>query len=160
MPTLLYSVIQEDYALGDKPSGLETFQLLLKTYPESAWMHLLLADAYFAKEQSENAKEEYAKALMIKPDLLEANFRLGYLAFQTADRESALKYFENEILVNPRYVDAYVFLAETLLQLDRKGEAMIELRKALALDANSELTYQRLATALVELTNLRRPLAS
>lgn len=151
---VLYSVIQEDYALGDKRSGLEHFQLLLKTFPESAWMHLLLADAYFAKEQSENAKEEYAKALMIKPDLLEANFRLGYLAFQIGDRESALKYFENEILVNPRYVDAHVFLAETLLQLDRKQEALIELRKALALDANSELTYQRLATALVERNQL------
>lgn len=152
---VLYSVVQEDYALGNKRGGLEQFQLLLKIYPDSAWVHLLLADAYFAKEQNERAKEEYAKALAIKPDLLEANFRLGYLDFQSGDRESAAAYFRKEISVNPSYVDAHVFLAETLLQIDQKPEALVELQKALALDPASDLTYKRLATTLIETNQLQ-----
>lgn len=147
---VLYSIIQEDYALSDKRDGLEYFQMLLKDYPDSPWVHLLLADAYFAKEQSEQARAEYLKALALKPDLLEANFRLGYLAFQAGDRESAAVYFRNEISVNPTYVDAYLFLAETLLQLDHKEDALVELRRSLALDPNSDLIYKRLASALVE----------
>ncbi len=152
---VLYSIIQEDYTLGDKRDGLEYFQLLLKDYPDSPWVHLLLADAHFAKEQSEQARAEYLKALALKPDLLEANFRLGYIAFQEGNRESAAQYFRNEISANPTYVDAHLFLAESLLQLDRKEEALIELRKSLALDPNSDLIYKRLATTLIETSHLQ-----
>jgi predicted Zn-dependent protease len=152
---VLYSAIQEDYALHDKSNGLERFQLLLQTYPDSPWVHLLLADAYFAKEQNDSARNEYLAALKRKPDLLEANFRLGYMAFQAGDHESAIHYFQSEVALNPNYVDARVFLAETLLQMDRKKEALVQLRKALALDPTSELVYKRLATTLIDTSQLQ-----
>lgn len=151
---VLYSIIQEDYSLGDKRGGLDHFQLLLRTYPDSPWVHLLLADAYFAKEQNDEARGEYLKALTAKPDILEANFRLGYMAFQAGDKKSAARYFRQEVSLNPTYVDARVFLAEALLQLDNKKEALVQLRAALKLDQNSDLTYKRLATTLIETNQL------
>ncbi len=151
---VLYSAIEEDYALDNKPDGLALFQQLLKIYPDSPWVHLLLADAYFAKEQSKAARNEYLAALKTKPDLLEANFRLGYIAFQAGDKDSAAHYFLNEVKLNPGYVDAHLFLAETLLQLDRKNEALVQLQKALTLDPRSELIYKRLGTTLVDVNRL------
>jgi tetratricopeptide (TPR) repeat protein len=148
---VLYSAIQEDYALGDKKDGLQYFTRLIERYPDSPWVHLLLADAYFSKEQNDDARSEYLKALEKKSDLLEANFRLGYIAFQTGHRESAADYFRREIALNPNYVDAHVFLAETLIQQDQKEEALPELRTALKLDERSDLTYKRLATTLIDL---------
>jgi tetratricopeptide (TPR) repeat protein len=151
---VLYAMIQEDYALHDKQNGLSHFELLLKTYPDSAWVHLLLADAYFVKGQNEPARAEYLKAIARKPDILEANFRLGYIAFQAGERDSALRYFQNEVTLNPGYADARVFLGETLLQLDRRPQAIEQFRAALALDSNSALAYKRLATLLVETNQL------
>lgn len=151
---VLYSIIQDDYELGHKQDGLEHFQLLLRMYPNSAWEHLLLADAYFAKENNDGARNEYLQALKMKPDLLEANFRLGYIAFQNGDDDSATRYFRKEIEVNPAYVDAHMFLAESLLHEDRKDEALTQLRQALALDPSSKLVFKRLATTLTEMDHL------
>ena len=153
-PYVLYSLIQEEYALHEKQSGLEHFELLLKTYPDSAWVHLLLADAYFSKEQNDQAQAEYQKALAQKPDVLGANFRLGYIAFQTGERESAARYFRNEIALNPNYPDAHMFLAECLLELDRRPEAIEQFRAVLAIDDHSGLAYKRLATLLTETNQL------
>jgi tetratricopeptide (TPR) repeat protein len=149
-PYVLYSLVQEDYALGDKAGGLEDFQLLLQKFPDSAWVHQLLGDAYFSKDKNDDARREYRQALAIKNDLLNVNFRLGYMAFQEGDGVSAAKYFRREVALNPGYADARVFLAETLLGLDRKEDALVQLRTALTLDPGSELVYRRLATALTE----------
>ncbi len=154
-PYVLYSIIQEEYTLGDKQSGLQHFQLLLKKYPDAPWVHLLLADAYFTKEKTNEARNEYLKALQLKPDLLGANFRLGYMAFQDGELDAAAQYFSKEISLNPTYVDAVLFLSETLLQLDRKQEALVQLRRALTLDSKSDLIYKRLATTLIETDRLQ-----
>jgi tetratricopeptide (TPR) repeat protein len=154
-PYVLYSLIQEDYALSDKSAGLQDFQLLLQKFPDSAWVHQLLGDAYFSKDQNEEARREYLQAIALKSDLLNVNFRLGYLAFQDGDKESAARYFRQEVVLNPNYADARVFLAETLLGLDRKEDALVQLQTALALDPGSELVYRRLATALTQTNHLR-----
>lgn len=159
-PYVLYSIIEDDYDLGDKQNGLGYFQLLLKEYPNSAWEHLLMADAYFAKDNNRMARTEYLKALEMKPDLLEANFRLGYIAFQNGDDESAIAYFRHELVCNPAYVDAHTFLAEALLHQDQKEEALIQLREALSLDGNSQLVYKRLATTLIETRHLNEAKAT
>ena len=159
-PYALYSLIQEDYALNDKAAGLRDFQLLLQKFPESAWVHQLLGDAYFSKDQSEEARREYLQAIALKSDLLNVNFRLGYLAFQDGDQASAARYFHNEVALNPNYADARIFLAEALLGLDQKENALAQLQTALTLDPSSELVYRRLATALTETNHLQEAVAA
>ena len=157
---VLYSLVQEDYALGDKPTGLRDFQILLQKFPDSPWVHQLLGDAYFSKDKNDEARQEYIQAIALKSDLLNVNFRLGYLAFQDGDKESAARYFRNELTLNPKYVDARVFLAEALLGLDQKEDALVQLRMALTLDPSSELVYRRLATTLVETNHLQEAVAT
>lgn len=153
-PYLLYSLIEEDRALGDKPSGMQHFQLFLQTFPDSAWMHLLLGDAYFDQKADEDARREYQQAVKLNPNLIDAHYRLGYLEFQAGDNLGAAQQFQKEVELNPGFADAHLFLGETLLRLGQKQDALAHFRKTLALDPNSEMVYHRFAAVLTEMDRL------
>ena len=92
-PFLLYTVIEQDRALGDKEKGLEHFKLFWNRFPESPWLHMLLADAHFSAGEDAAAQVEYKKALQLQPGIPLAHFHLGYLTFQAGDFEGAAQHF-------------------------------------------------------------------
>ena len=147
-PYALYSLIDEDHALGDASAGVRHFQTMLREFPDSPWLHVLYANAYILKDQDDKARAEYEDALRLKQDLPIVNFRLGYLMYKNGEYARAAEYFRREISLNPSYSDANLFLGQTLRQLDLNQEAVGYLRKALALDSRSELAYRSLAAAL------------
>lgn len=149
-PYALYSLIQEDHALGDKAAGLEHFRLLLTHFPGSPWLHVLYADAYAQKEDDAAARKEYREALRLQPDLPAVNFRLGFLLYKEGEYLSAVEYLRKEISLNPTYSDANLFLGQALRSLGREDEAIVHLRNAVALDARSEHAYQALVAVLSE----------
>jgi tetratricopeptide (TPR) repeat protein len=153
-PYVLYSLVEEDRAIGDKPSGMQHFQLFLQTFPDSAWMHLLLGDAYFDQKADEDARREYQQAVNINPDLLDAHYRLGYLEFQAGENKEAATQFEKEVELNPTFADAHLFLGETLLRLGQKEGALTHFRETLVLDPHSEMVYHRFAAVLTEMNRL------
>jgi tetratricopeptide (TPR) repeat protein len=153
-PFLLYSLIEEDRAAGDKQAGLEHFQILLRDYPDSAWTHLVLGNAAFALEKDREARAEYAKALALNPKLPNLNFRIGFLAYQAGEDEAAEKYFREELKIEPDHSDTWLFLGETLKRRGRTREALPYLRRAMALEPGSSLPYGALATALTETNQL------
>jgi tetratricopeptide (TPR) repeat protein len=149
-PYLLYSLVEEDHALGDKATGMHDFQLLLQRFPNSAWIHLLLGEAYSVKGHDNDARREYRLAANVNPDLQEAHYRLGYLAFNAGDNQQAVTEFGKELDLNPTFADAHLFLGETLLRLGRTQEALKHLRKAVELNGSSDLAYHRLAAVLTQ----------
>jgi tetratricopeptide (TPR) repeat protein len=149
-PYVLYSLIEEDHALGDKLAGMQHFQLFLQRFPSSAWMHLLLGDAYSVKGHDDDARREYRQAAKINPDLLEAHYRLGYLAFKAGDDKQAVTEFSKELGLDPNFADAHLFLGETLLRLGRTQAALKHLQKAVELNGSSDLAYHRLAAVLTQ----------
>jgi tetratricopeptide (TPR) repeat protein len=149
-PYALYSLIEEDHALGDKAAGLRHFRLFLTDFPGSPWLHVLYANAYVQKHHDADARQEYQEALRLKPDLPAVNFRLGFLLYQDGEYISAAGYFSKELALNPAYSDANLFLGQTLRNLGREEEAIVHLRTAIALDARSELAYKALVAALRE----------
>mgnify|MGYP005814349307 CR=1 FL=1 len=147
---LLYSLVEEDRAAGDKAAGLRHFQLLLNNFPDSPWLHVLYADAYLAKDQPDEARNEFAEALRRDPKLPGVAFRAGTIEFRSGAFAKAEELFRKEIELNPAYSDAPLFLAETLRQTGRVDEAIPYYRKAIALDAKAELAYRALAAALAD----------
>ncbi len=147
---VLYSLIEEDRALGDKPAGMRHFQLLTNQFPDSPWLHVLYADAYMAKDQQSDARKEYEEALRLSPILPTVAFRVGYIHFSNGDYDKAEAYFRRELRVNPSYSDANLFLGETLRQLGRVEAAIPYYRTAVALDSKLELAYRALASALTD----------
>ncbi|HXB67657.1 MAG TPA: tetratricopeptide repeat protein [Candidatus Acidoferrales bacterium] len=119
-------------------------------FPGSPWLHVLYANAYVQKHNDAEARQEYQEALRLKPDLPAVNFRLGFLLYQDGDYISAAGYFRKELALNPAYSDANLFLGQTLRNLGRGEEAIVHLRKAIGLDARSELAYKALVAALGE----------
>lgn len=147
-PYVLYSLIEEDQALGDKTTGLRHFQLFLNEFPESPWLHVLYGNAHFQKDRDEEARTEYEEALRGNAKLPGVNFRLGYIAFRKGEAARAEPYFRRELELNDKYSDASLFLGETLRQLGREEESLPYYRRAIALDARSELAYRALVAAL------------
>jgi tetratricopeptide (TPR) repeat protein len=149
-PFLLYSLIEEDHAAGDKQAGIVHFQLMLQEYSESAWLHMVLGNAAFALDKDQEARAEYGKALASNPNLPNVNYRLGFLAYQAGEDEPAERYFRAELKIQPEHSDTWLFLGETLKRRGKTKEAIPYLRHALALDPGSSLGYGALATALTE----------
>ena len=148
-PLLLFSLVEEEHELGDKSSGLEHFQLMLHRYPDSAWTHVLLGNAYFTTEKDHEAQVEYQQALARDPKLPDVNFHLGYLAYRGAQYEAAAGYFRQELALAPRHPAATLFYGQTMKALGRNADAIGYLRQAIALDPQSPLTYRTLVGALL-----------
>ena len=134
-------------AVDNDSNALRTFA---KNFPNSPWLHVLYANAYFLKNDDAQASAEYQEALRLNPALPGVNFRMGFLLNKRGEHDTALQYFRKEVAVNPAYSDAHLFLAEVLRNLGRDEEAILHFRRALALDRKSELAYRALASTLTK----------
>jgi tetratricopeptide (TPR) repeat protein len=148
-PYVLYVLIEQDRDLHDKEAGLRDFQTLYKRFPDSAWVHVVLGDAYMSRYEDSNAESEYTKALAIDPKLPVIHFQLGCLAFSHNDYSKAVDEFRKEIDLDPAFGDAYLYLGLTLRRQGKNQEAVPVLERAVALDPNSPLPYRALAVVQV-----------
>lgn len=149
-PYVLYSLMQEDRALGDKAAGVEHFKIMMARFPDSVWIHVLLGDAHFKMSEQADARREYMMAVKLMPDLFEANFRLAYMDFQTGDYASAVQYYRRAIAVKPRHAEANVYLGEALRRERKIPEAIEQLRRTIQLDPTAALAYDSLSKALAD----------
>jgi tetratricopeptide (TPR) repeat protein len=147
-PYALYSLIEEDRVVKDKPAGLRHYQAFVEQFPGSAWLHVLYANAYMQKDQNPAARKEYQEALRLQPDLPGVNFRLGFLLYKDDQYPAAADCFRKEVALNPSYSDANLFLGQTLRILGKNDEAVVYLRKAIDLDPRSDLGYRALVSIL------------
>jgi tetratricopeptide (TPR) repeat protein len=148
-PYVLYALIEQDRDLHDKEAGLKDFQTLYKRFPDSAWVHVVLGDAYMSRYEDSSAKSEYTKALEIDPKLPVIHFQLGCLAFSHSDYSLAAEEFRREIELDPAFGDAYLYLGLTLRRDGKNQEALPVLERAAALEPNSPLPYRALAVVQV-----------
>jgi tetratricopeptide (TPR) repeat protein len=159
-PYVLYSLVREDKALGDKAAGLEHFQLMMTRFPDSVWVHVLVGDAYYKAAKDAEARQEYLAAVKLMPDLFEANFRLAYMAFEAGEYASATQYYQRALAVKPRHTEANVYLGETLRRERRIPEAIEQLRRAIQLDPKAALAYDSLSKALSDAGRLPEAVAT
>ncbi len=149
-PYVLYVLIEQDKALGDKDAGLRHFRTFDEHFPHSPWLHVLLGDAYLSKEDYAQAEAEYRQALELSPNLPIVHFQVGFLAFRRADYATAADNFRKEIALNPTMAESYLYLATTLRRLGRNSEALPLLQQAMNRDPNSAQACHELGTAQIE----------
>jgi tetratricopeptide (TPR) repeat protein len=159
-PYVLYSLVREDRAIGDKAAGLEHFQLMMTRFPDSVWVHVLVGDAYFKAAKDAEARQEYLAAVKLAPDLFEANFRLAYMAFEAGEFASATQYYQRALAVKPHHTEANVYLGEALRRERRVSEAIEQLRRAIQLDPKAALAYDSLSKALSDAGRLPEAVAT
>ena len=154
-PYVLYALIEQDRALHDAKDGLQDFQTFSERFPHSAWLHLLLGNAYISRRDNTGAEAEYRQAVQLDPKLPLAHFQLGRIAFNRSDYSQALQDFETEIGVDPAFGEAYLYAGTSLRRLGKNSPALPYLEEAVARDPNSPLTYRELAVAQIQAKQLR-----
>ncbi len=154
-PYVLYALIEQDHALHDQKAGLADFKTFYEHFPQSAWLHLLLGNAYLSRRDNSHAEAEYREAVKLDPKLPIAHFYLGLIAFNRADYSLAQREFQKEVALNPTFGEAYLYLGATLRRLGRNSEALPDLQQAVAHDPNFALGYRELAAAQIEAHQLQ-----
>jgi len=149
-PYVLYVLIEQDHALGEKEAGLRDFRTFYARFPDSPWLHMLYGDAYMSKNDDANAESEYEQVLKLAPNLPIVQYQLGYIDFKRARYADAEGHFRKEIAVNPTFAPAYLYLGTTLRRLGRNAEAPAFLEQAVIRDPNYILAYNELATSQTE----------
>jgi tetratricopeptide (TPR) repeat protein len=146
-PYVLYVLIEQDRVLHDKAAGLQAFRTLAQQFPDSAWLHLLMGDAYASRHEETQAELEYQKAAALDAKLPVVHFDVGFIAFNRAQYSQALDEFRKEIAVDPAFGEAYLYLGTSLCRIGKDNQALPYLRDAVARDPNNSLAYQQLAAA-------------
>jgi tetratricopeptide (TPR) repeat protein len=149
-PYVLYVLIEQDRAAGDKEVGLSDFRTFYERFPNSPWLHMLYGDAYMARNDDLNAEPEYEQVLKLAPDLPTVNFHLGYIAFRRADYPAAERHFRKEIESGSNLPEAHFYLGTALRRLGKNSEALPFLEQAVIRDPNYILAYNELAAAQKE----------
>ena len=93
-----------------------------------------LGRALFAQERFDEAEAVFREVLRDDPDLGETWFNVGQCRAKQDDWRGAADAFRRTIRAGPELVAAHVDLGVSLLQLDRPGEAVGPLTRALQLD--------------------------
>jgi tetratricopeptide (TPR) repeat protein len=93
------------------------------TVANSALAHLLLARAYDAEENEDQATHEIGLALEIDPRCHGAHFAQGFMDWRAGDLPNAEKKLQEELSLDPHETLASYYLAEVLEKQDKLAEA-------------------------------------
>lgn len=115
-------------------------------------------------ELSENGKtdeaiEEFIKAINIKHDFIDAHNNLGLAYSEKGLHEMAIEQYMISIKLKPDYADAYNNLGITLMEMSRHDEAIISYKKALSINNMSAITHNNLGVAYMYLNMVENAIA-
>jgi len=116
-----------------KASGFlskKSFDRLIRSGPESARAHELMAESDLAQQQFANAEREYRQALDLRPDLRGVHLALGLLKLEAGNLDEAETEFRAEVKLGPGDGEAAWRLGSVLLEKGRTHEALVELERA------------------------------
>ncbi len=135
---LLEAVLhQED---GDDAAEMDAFARGLATFPDAPEILYARALAWERRDDIPRAEADFRKILVIEPDSVAALNALGYtLADRTTRYQEALELINRARTAQPdnaAIIDSYGWV---LYRLGRNQEAIVELRRALALQEDAEI---------------------
>ena len=81
---------------------------------ENPEIEMTMGDAYFLKNDGGNAITKYENAMAIKPNLAEANYKIGRLYLRGKNYTKAQEYFNKAIETDPQFSPTYLALADAL----------------------------------------------
>jgi len=117
-------------------------------------LHAEVGQAYLDAGMPSDALHEFRKAILLCPTFADLRVRLANLYRQTGDHDAARFELEEAIAAKPQYVPAHVSLGVVLLSLNRKREAILRWKTAIAIDPENKAAamYLRMAQGLVDST--------
>ncbi|MEO1803818.1 MAG: tetratricopeptide repeat protein [Bacteroidota bacterium] len=136
-------------ALGKHNEALIDYNKALRLSPDRADIHCQKGSLYLSTGKLNKAQEELAKAMKLDPTSAMPYYFKGLLHLdpkpETNDSEKALTAFDQAILLDSTFADAYNKKGELLLKEEVYDEALKYLRKAIRLDDTHADAYTNLA---------------
>jgi tetratricopeptide (TPR) repeat protein len=121
---------------GNPAAVLNHYTELVRLFPNDERAHNLLGNAYFGRQDYENAIREFTSATSIAPSFSQPYNQLGY-AYRFLEKydaaERTFKKYTELIPDDPNPYDSY---AELLLKVGRFAESIKAYEKALSIDRN------------------------
>ena len=110
--------------MGDNIKSAHFLQKAVAADPENEWICYKFAEALAGLNRNEEAVEMLEKSLEINPGFEPSLMLLGAQALIEGEQTKAANYFKKVVVVNRKYLDAYIQLAaiysETNVELARK----------------------------------------
>ncbi len=114
------------------PKSIESLEALNQENP-SPEVALAIAQAWLRAEDASKARKNAECAVSLDPEMEEARTMLGICEWKNGRKESALAAFRQASQSDPHSALPHAWAAKLLSELDRRGEAIAELRDALRL---------------------------
>jgi len=135
----------ESFRYGDPASAIAHYREAIKLNPRLPGVHFELAEVLnesLSPANKAEAQKEYKLALELNPHDEKAECRLGDLDAEKGDLAAAYTDYTKAASLQPSDVDAKLGLAQTLILMDKRDEALPLLQQVVDLEpANASAHY-------------------
>jgi tetratricopeptide (TPR) repeat protein len=145
---------------GSTNAAIGEYREVLKLDPNRPKIHYRIGRTLLARWQLNHVPEDRAAAarefeqeLQLDPGDANALYELAEIHRQLNDFDQAQQLFETALKYYPDFQEAHVGLAATLMAQQKPGLALPHLQRAVALNADDEVAWYRLAQADRDLGN-------
>jgi tetratricopeptide (TPR) repeat protein len=120
---------------------LDVYQEILKLNAESAEADMLAGEAYDELKNDAGALAQFEAAVKADPKAPDVYFGYGYLLWRVLKFDQAEKAFRSELENNPEHPLALAYLGDTEIHLNRSGEAVPYLKRAVKLQPSVAIAH-------------------
>ena len=131
----------------------DSYEILVKKYPNDERAHNLLGTNYFAQQEYAEAIKAYTKATTINPEFSQPYNQLGYAHRFLEQYDEAEKAFKKYIELIPNDPNPYDSYAELLMKIGKFEKSINFYNKALSFNPNFVASHIGIATNLNFLDN-------
>jgi tetratricopeptide (TPR) repeat protein len=146
---------------GSYSQAIQEYREVLRLEPNRPGIHYRIGRTLmgrFWQRQSQDdvaaAEKEFEEELSSHPDNANAAYELGEMRRKNKQIDDAQRYFEQALQHYPDFAEAQLGLAEVLLEKNQPEQALLHAQRAVALDAENEVSWYRLAKIQRSLGNV------
>ena len=133
---------------------------LVKQYPNTTLIYSILGAANLGLGKFEKAITSCTKAILVKPDDVDAHNNLGAALYHLERSEEAISNFSEALKINPNHADAHYNLGNALNKLHRFEEAIASYTKAILVKPDYAEAYNNLGNSLKKLDRTEEAIAN
>jgi tetratricopeptide (TPR) repeat protein len=148
------------YSRGRLQEAMDQGNALAEQFPNEPLIPNVLGAVNAAAGRLEEAVTSYAKALLIKPDYVEAHYNMGVALNDLGKHEEAIASYTKAVQIKPDYAATHNNLGNALKALGKHEEAIASYTKALQIEPDFAEAHNNLGVALNDMGKHAEAVAS